>query len=233
MNESQLAWVPTDGGPIYKETILTDQFLIEPWNAISSLAIVLPAIYWAYQLRNKPFRNFLFMWYCIPLLILGGTGSTLFHGFRNSSFLLYLDVVPTAILTLSVGVLFWMKVTKNWIMTASIFIGSLTFRYFSLDWLPGHLATNISYFITGTLIFLPILIYLRQVDWFNLRTILYSVFFLILSLIFRSIDKQGLIGLPMGTHFLWHIASGIGGFYLAKFLYELQKIELKKSIIYE
>ncbi len=221
--------MPSDGGPIYQETLQSDHsFLIEPWNAISSIAIILPAIYWAFIIKNKPFKDFLFMWYCIPLLILGGSGSTLFHGFRNSSWLLYLDVVPTAILTLSVGVLFWHRVVKKWVSTSVIFIISVLIRYFISTWLSGHEAANLIYFVTGVFIFLPIVIYLKKIHWLGLKTIILSVLFLILSLIFREIDQRGIFNLPMGTHFLWHLSSGVGAFYLAKFLYLLRIFELNR-----
>ena len=82
--------LPTDGGPIYAETDLT-AFISEPWNAISSLAIVLPAIYWAFKLKWNV-KQFPFLYYLMPLLFLGGTGSLLFHEFRSSPFLLWMDV---------------------------------------------------------------------------------------------------------------------------------------------
>lgn len=225
---SQIPFSPSDGGPIYKETLVPEEFfLVEPWNAISSIAIILPAIYWAFRLAKYPYKDFMFMWYCIPLLILGGTGSTLFHGFRNSDWLLYLDVLPTAILTLSIGVLFWMRYFKNWYFTIGLFIASYILRISVYNFLSGHTATNIAYFITGTLIFLPILIYLRKTNWLGLKWIVLSVSFLIISLIFREIDRREIVTIPMGTHFLWHLFSGVGAYYLARFLFKLRLYELK------
>lgn len=228
MTRLQIPFTPSDGGPIYKETLAPDDFLlVEPWNAISSIAIILPAIYWGLKLLKYPFKDYLFMWYCIPLLILGGTGSTLFHGFRNSNWLLYLDILPTAILTLSLGVLFWIRYLKNWILTISLFALSFALRYLVYDFFSGHTATNIAYFITGTLIFLPILLYLQRIKWQGLKWITFSVIFLIISLIFREIDKRELFNLPMGTHFLWHLFSGVGAYFLARFLFKLRLYELK------
>ncbi len=98
---------PIDGGPIYAETDLSVLFT-EPWNALSSLAILLPAVYWAVRLRGD-YRTYSFIFYCIPLLFLGGLGSTLFHAFRVSKWLLLMDVLPTATLTLSVSFIFGTK----------------------------------------------------------------------------------------------------------------------------
>lgn len=223
--------LPTDGGPIYKETMIIREFWIyEPWNAVSSLAIVIPAAYWALKLRDKPLTDFLFMWYCIPLLILGGTGSTLFHGLRSSSWLLWLDVFPTAILTLSIGVLFWIRYTKNWYFTIGLFIVSYAGRLVAYELLPGHTATNLAYFITGTLIFLPILLYLQKINWLGLKWIIYSILFLLISLTFREIDEYNLFNLSMGTHFLWHLFSGVGAYFLARFLYVVRLAELENKL---
>ncbi len=215
-----------DGGPVYAETDL-NYIIAEPWNAITSLAIVAPAIYWAFKLRKHNTKDYGFMWYCIPLLILGGTGSTLFHGFRNSEFLLYLDVLPTAILTLSVAIYFWIKILPKWGYTVAIFVPAFWVRFQLAEMLPAHTAMNISYFITGTLIFLPIVIYLNRIHWFGRKWILISIFMLVLSLFFREIDTRGWFNFPMGTHFLWHIFSGVGAYYLAKFLYKLRTRELQ------
>ncbi|MEL6557678.1 MAG: ceramidase domain-containing protein [Bacteroidota bacterium] len=230
--DDQLAntFSPSDSGPIYQETLIAhDHFFAEPWNAISSLAIVLPAIYWAIKLKKHQVRDFLFMWYCIPLLILGGTGSTLYHGFRNSEWLLLLDVLPTALMTLSIGILFWVRYLKNWYITIGLFVLSFIFRYFIYQVASDHTATNIAYFVTGTLIFLPILLYLKRNNWLGLKWILLSVLFLVLSLVFREIDRRGIFGLEMGTHFLWHLLSGVGAYYLARFLYILRLFELNTN----
>ncbi len=216
----------TDGGPIYAETNLSN-IIAEPWNAVSSLAIVAPAVFWAFQLKKYPFKDYGFMWFCIPLLILGGLGSTLFHGFRNSEFFLYLDVLPTAILTLSVAIYFWIKVLPKWGYTFAIFVPFVILRIYLFDWLSDHAAANFAYFITGTLIFLPILMYLHRIRYFSSKWILLSIFMLGLSLFFREIDMRGWFQFPMGTHFLWHIFSGFGAYFLARFLFLLRTQELK------
>ena len=46
MTDIQIPFSPTDGGPIYKETLTQDNYLlVEPWNAISSIAIIIPAMF--------------------------------------------------------------------------------------------------------------------------------------------------------------------------------------------
>ncbi|HSG67295.1 MAG TPA: hypothetical protein VK994_01215, partial [Bacteroidales bacterium] len=84
-----------DGGPIYAETGAGEGLLVEPWNALTSLLMLIPVIYWLIRLRND-MGSYRFMLYIIPLMALGGLGSALFHGFRASVFFLIMDVAPSA-----------------------------------------------------------------------------------------------------------------------------------------
>ena len=216
-----------DGGPFYAETDLTILFS-EPWNAFSSLAIVLPAVYWAVKLKGDV-KKYPFIFYCVPLLILGGTGSTLFHAFRNSEYLLMMDVLPTAILMFSVGVYFWLKIIPNWWGTVSIVVPGTILRYAMHDIFPEELATNLSYFIAGTIVFFPLIFYLVKTRFEKGHFIVLSVLFLIFSLICREMDHRVVDVLPMGSHFLWHIFSGIGAFFLAEYLYFIRTKELSNN----
>ncbi len=227
--KQEITGLAPDGGPIYAETDLTILFS-EPWNAVSSLAIVLPAVYWAIYLRGN-YRKFSFIFYCIPLLILGGLGSTLFHAFRASEYLLWLDVFPTALLTFSVGVYFWFKVIPSWWGTVGIVVPFTMLRFAIHEILPEELATNVSYFIAGTIIFFPLIFYMFKTGFEKSSYIILSVLFLILSLAFREMDFRVVHLLPMGSHFLWHIFSGFGAYYLAGYLYHIRIKEYQNSVV--
>jgi hypothetical protein len=211
--------LPADGGPVYQETD-TSRWIVEPWNAISSLFILLPAVYWAIKLRGK-FREYPFIAFCIPLLFLGGLGSTLYHAFRSSRLLLLLDVTPTAILTIALAVYFWAKVLPRWWWALLIVGGSLLLRVWLWNLLPSQAGVNASYAISGSIIFIPTLLLLYQTRLASSQYIFISVLFFSLSLLFRYSDVWELPLLPMGTHFLWHICSGIGAFFLAEYLYKV------------
>jgi hypothetical protein len=215
---------PTDGGPIYVETNLSALF-VEPWNAVSSLAIVFPALYWAIYLRGNV-RNYGFLYYCIILLFLGGMGSTLYHAFRASRWLLWMDVLPTALLTLSVSIYLWHQITRRWWLTLLIVMPLLFFRIGGIQWLGLPFSINLSYLMTGIMIFLPVLIYLVMSHWEDWLLMACSVAFLLLSLFFRV--KDGWFGewLPMGSHFLWHLFSGVGAFFLGQYLFNLRQRKL-------
>ena len=227
MNDT-LAWKKyyttlPDGGPFYTETN-TDHYIVEPWNALSSLAIVIPAIYWLIRIR-KNIKDNLFIAFCIPLLALGGTGSTLFHAFRSSSFLLVMDWLPIVILSFAVSMYLWQRVTKRWWLTAMIGAGGFTIRYllFRSATFSHHTSINIGYFISGLMIFLPALIVLVRTQWIKWWMLAVSVSLWGIALFFREADASGMFTLPMGTHFLWHIFSGIGAFFLADYLYHISR----------
>jgi hemolysin III len=214
----------SDGGPLYTETN-PDQIIVEPWNAVSSLFIVIPAIIWLIRIR-KDYRNYAFMIYCIPLMILGGTGNTIFHAFRVSKFFLIMDVLPTALLSLSMGIYFWLKLLKNrWIVLILLFL-SIASRFLFFRNLPPHVAINVSYAISGVFIGLPLILILFKTSWSNLRLVAVTIAIFTVALIFRETDTYPIPFLPMGTHFLWHVFSGVGAYFILAYLYSYRKNEL-------
>jgi hemolysin III len=213
-----------DGGAKYSETNIAN-YIVEPWNAVSSLIFLIPAIYWAICIR-KTIKENLFLAYCIPLLVAGGLGSTLFHAFRTSPFLLILDVLPIMILTLSVSGFFWFKLTQNrWITLAIVFFAFVLRRLVvDTEIFSNHTGANISYFISGATIFIPVLIVLVRTGFYKASSIILSILMFILALFFREMDAWENPFLPMGTHFLWHLFSAIGAYLIAKYVYTTSKI---------
>lgn len=220
---------PIDGGPVYAETDLSS-FFVEPWNSISSIAIILPAIYWAFRLRLD-FKNYLFIYLCSLFLILGGIGSVLYHAFRSSNGLLVMDVLPAALLTIMISIYFWFKVFPKWYHAIFIVTPFIVLRFSLFDFLPNEMAVNIGYFISGSMFFVPILIYLRQHQFRHTRDIFLSIAFLLMALVFRELDQSLTTLFPMGSHFLWHLLSGFGAYFLGNFLYKFRYEELKENHI--
>ena len=217
-----------DGGSRYAETNLK-KFVVEPWNAISSLFLLLPAIFWSIKIRRNIAENY-FIFYCIPFLLMGGLGSTLFHAFRASRLLLLMDILPIMILTLSVGAYLWHKILKKWQYTFFIVFSSFMARSFlmSSEYLSKHSASNISYLISGLTIFIPAFIILYKTKFRKVISLILSAFFFTVSLIFRRVDLMPLDSLPMGTHFLWHLFSAVGSYFLAEYLFGLDKFFISK-----
>ncbi|HEX8546469.1 MAG TPA: hypothetical protein VF691_05865 [Cytophagaceae bacterium] len=208
-----------DGGPIYTETDTTN-FVVEPFNALSSLAFLLPAFYWLYRLRKAYFKN-LFIICCIPLLLAGGIGSTLFHAFRATRFFLFLDFAPILILTVMVSIFLWNKLFGMWWNTALLFIPIFASRYFAFKFLASHDAINFGYFLTGVMIFLPILLLLIKHKFLAWKEFLVALLLFSISLGFRRADSIEPPLLSMGTHWLWHLFGAAGCHYLALYLHSI------------
>lgn len=206
-----------DGGPVYMETN-PEHFIVEPWNAFSSLLMLLPALIWLIRSRKEPGNN-LFLYLVISLIVLGGTGSAFFHGFRASVVFLIMDVLPSAILTLALSVFFWIKVLKKWWYIFFIIVPLFGVRFLFWGKLPEHAAINVSYFITGVSVGLPLIILLIKSRFDRWIQILLAIASFGLALTFRQIDQFPFAILPMGTHFLWHSFSAVGAYFILDYLY--------------
>jgi len=216
-----------DMGPVYAETG-GDGFLVEPWNSLTSLLMLIPVIYWLIRIRRET-DSFRFMLYAIPLMALGGIGSSLFHGFRASVVFLIMDVAPSAILTLSLAIYFWYKLLKKWYWVLILFIPMLLIRFLVFAALPESAAINTSYFITGVTILLPIPFLLYRMKLKGAWSIGLTLLAFGLALMFREADARAAQYFSIGTHFLWHTFSAIGGYFMLQYLYIFRKDELEKS----
>ncbi len=211
-----------DGGPIYTETNPLET-IMEPWNAVSSMAFLIPAFYWLWKCRGQ-FRENSFLLACCALLAVGGLGSTLFHAFRKYPLLLVMDVLPIIALTLLVSIYFWLKVIPRWWLLIPILVPALWLRYWAMSKLHAHEGINLGYFISGTLIFLPIAFLLIRTKFRHWHAILFAILFLGLALYFRKIDAYDPPLLAIGTHWLWHLLCATGAYFLGKYIYNHENL---------
>ncbi len=203
-----------------------DFLIVEPWNAASSLLMLIPALIWWLRLKNQH-RGFEFIYYAIILIILGGLGSALFHGFRSSAFFLIMDVLPSALLSISMAVYFWLKILKKWWYIFFIMIPLFSIRFLFWGKLPEHTAINLSYFITGLTIGLPLILLLIRMRWAAFGSAAGAVLSFLLALTFRQLDTVPVAFLPMGTHFLWHAFSAVGAWFILAYLNRVKKFNPK------
>jgi hemolysin III len=216
-----------DGGPVYAETG-SGGLLAEPWNAITSLLMLIPVAYWLIKVR-KDSGSFKFLIYALPLMALGGIGSALFHGFRAHVAFLIMDVAPSALLTLSLAIYFWYKLLKKWYFVLILFIPMLLVRFIVFAALPDHAAINVSYAITGVTILLPIPFLLYRMKYTGAWSIGLTLLAFGLALMFREADARAALYFDIGTHFLWHVFSAIGGYFILQYLYLFRKFEMEHS----
>ena len=219
-----------DGGPQYFETNL-HRVIAEPWNAFSSLAFLIPVALFLWKLKGHYRENIFLIFVCAPLLAIGGIGSTLFHALRSSPFFLMLDVFPIALLTLSLSLWFCYKLIPKWYFLLIFFIFFAGIRSVSFYFMHGQAAINLSYFLSGLMIFVPGLFYLFRTKFLTVRWLILSILLFSIALIFRFTDDFPRQLLPMGVHWLWHISCAAGALFLGKYviLFPGNKPSLKNS----
>lgn len=205
-----------DGGPVYTE-YHPENIIVEPWNAVSSLFMILPAVYWFLKLR-KSGKIHAFVLFALIMVFLGGLGSTLFHAFRMSKVFLMLDVIPSAILTLSIGIWYWLRILPKWWYVLLIFVPVFALRFFLFGQLPQHVGINVSYAISGLLVVVPLMIFLYRNQFQKFWLVIAVLASFSLALLFRQLDPFRIYFLPQGTHFLWHLFSAIGAYFMIGYL---------------
>lgn len=208
-----------DGGPIYAETN-PDWIIMEPWNAISSLAFLVPVVFWFLRIKGH-YKEYFFLTLCMALLFLGGIGSTLYHAFRTSWFLFMLDVMPIQVLTLLVSGYFWIKILTRWYYIFPVLIPFVAVRFAVFYVFDSFYAVNAAYFFTGVMMFLPALILLIKTKFKHFKVLLIGALLFSISLTFRHIDNEITFLFPMGTHWLWHVFGAIGSGYLGGYLFRI------------
>ncbi|MBU1369304.1 MAG: ceramidase [Bacteroidetes bacterium] len=216
-----------DGGPRYAE-YHPEQLIVEPWNALSSVAMMLPAIYWFVKNSNNQSSNG-FLYFAIAMVFLGGLGSTLFHAFRMSSVFLLLDVLPSALLTLALAIYFWLKILPKWWYVLLILVPVFVIRIFLFNQLSDHLAINLSYAFSGLLVIVPLAILLIKTAYVGIVAVVLVLLSFSIALLFRQLDIHQFDFLPQGTHFLWHFFSAIGSFSMLWYLYILNQVDSQKK----
>lgn len=217
----------TDEGPIYHETDVS-QFIVEPWNAFSSLLFLVPVIYFLFLLRGQYKANWFLIYLSSPLLVIGGIGSTIYHAFRASRFFIFMDFLPIAILTLSISIFLWIKILPKWWYVIFIILLSFGLRSVGFYYYEGQTGINISYFITGVMIFLPALLVLFRTRFFKVNYLLLAIVFFILALFFRYADDWETPLLYMGTHWVWHLCTAIGSLFLGLYIKYLVPLSVKR-----
>jgi hypothetical protein len=215
---TSIAFVP-DHGPVYRETTDLSLFIVEPWNAWSSLTFLVPVLIFLWQLRGKHNEYAFIVWFCCPLLVLGGLGSTFFHAFRASTFLLLMDAIPIIILVIGISIWMWLKVLPKKIQLLWVLLVFFGLTFLSMQFLSGQDRISAGYFFRGWMLLLPCYLFLRQTKFQNSGRLFTAIAFFCLALLFRFLDEKIEIAfMPWGTHWLWHVSTAFGAFFLGEYL---------------
>ena len=223
--------IPNDFGPIYRETNMT-QFPVEPWNTASNLIFLFTFLYWAYQIRNN-YKEYKLVATCLPILLIGWIGGTVYHATRSHDLWLYMDFLPIYILGFILAFHYWYKLTRNIkrIIMLTILPYLVCNGLIRLFIESHNTKVSLGYFLIFTISASPVIRYaLEHRDRINYNLLYASISFLI-AITARIGDKSFpetfLTIFPMGTHWVWHTIGGLTTFFMFKFVYEDRKRELQ------
>ena len=178
----------------------------EPLNAVTNAAFFIAAIC-AFMLARK--RNALGAGsgILIALIIIIGTGSTLFHTLATGWAQLS-DVLPILLYQIAFIILYAHNVMKLGAVKTALVLGAFFATIYGFQQLPQS-------WLNGSLGYAPALLFVLGLGVWHFKKAAIERFGLlaagltfIVSLTFRSIDMQICDMLPIGTHFLWHTLNG-------------------------
>lgn len=211
-----------DGGPRYQETPL-DPFsadaaaIAEPWNTVTAALFIGIVGYWLVMLFRRR-TSYPFVMACLPILLAGGIGGTIYHANRTQKAYFLLDVIPISLLGLAGSCWLTVRLSRSlgWWRIAAYGIG-LFVVYLAVNGLlfsliqseNKNLRVNLSYASLAVVILTPISVVLVRTKFRYGRWVLAAIGCFALAWLCRLVDRTALSPLSMGTHWLWHIFGAI------------------------
>lgn len=228
-----------DWGPPYTETPANPYapdapFIAEPWNTVTATFFVWIALAWAWRIRGR-FREYPFLACCLPILLAGGIGGTLFHGTRSSPVYFLLDVVPISLLGLAgsmfMALRFWGR-SRGWLFLPGVglfyfAVNQVVFRLVapvSIQW-----SVNLSYASLAIVILTPIALVLWRTRFRHGGWIAAGLVSFVIAWFFRLVDREIGGTLPMGSHWLWHTFGAIATVMVIQFFYKVEGDKPKEA----
>jgi hypothetical protein len=221
-----------DGGPRYKETP-PDPWSVpvaEPWNAVTASLFIFIVLAWAVRLRGR-FRQFPFITACMPILLAGGVGGTLYHAFRTQRAYFLLDVIPISLLGVAAAIYLTIRLARTLglarvvfvsigVMTCYLMMNAVLFQTFRST--NPNLPVNLSYASLALILLLPVAVVLvrtrfRHVGWVAAALASFGH-----AWFCRLADNTIYMNLPMGTHWLWHTYGAITTWFLVEYFYRIE-----------
>lgn len=220
-----------DGGPPYTETPLDPYapdapYIAEPWNAVTASFFVFIAIAWLWRLRGR-YREYPFVSCCMPILLTGGIGGTLFHATRVSVIYFQLDVLPIGLLGL-LGAMYmalrvWGRVW-GWllVLAAGVFYIAINGVFFALFPRTIQWSINMNYAALAAMVLVPTLLMLWRTRFRHAGWIVAALISFAIAWVCRLIDRDIGDTLPMGSHWLWHTFGAITTALVIQFFYKVE-----------
>lgn len=220
-----------DGGPRYVETPADPTgpgapFVAEPWNTVTASFFIWIALYWLWRVRGR-YRAFPFLVCCMPILLAGGIGGTLYHGTRAARLWFLLDVIPISLLGLAGSAFMAYRYfgrRRAWVLFGLLIFYAVMNRLFfaMLGPMNRQLSINLSYASLAVIILLPIALVLyrtrfRHGGWVAVGVVSFGI-----AWACRLVDQYSASTLPMGTHWLWHSFGALSTVALVQYFYKVE-----------
>jgi hemolysin III len=130
-----------------------------------------------------------------------------------------MDAIPIVILVVGISIWMWLKVLPKNIQILWVLLIFFGLTFLSLVFLSGQDRISASYFFRGWMLLLPCYLFLRQTKFRNSGRLFTAITFFALALLFRFLDeKVEITFMPWGTHWLWHVSTAFGAYFLGEYL---------------
>jgi hypothetical protein len=224
----------TDGGPRYQETPrdpanLPPGTVAEPYNAVTAALFFVIVIFWMIRLRGR-YSRYHFLTSMLPILLAGGIGGTLYHALRNNRLYFLLDVIPISLLGLAGSIYLTIRLGRGvgFLKVGLIALGLIgayaatnAFVFRAIHWDNPNIRVNLSYLSLAAVLVVPIVATLIRTRFRHASWVLAGLTCFGHAWFFRLVDNTGLINLPQGTHWLWHIYGAATTMFLFEYFYRL------------
>jgi hypothetical protein len=225
-----------DRGPRYAETPPDPHapdapVIAEPFNAATAALFIVIVGYWVIRLRGR-YSRFPFLISCLPILLVGGIGGTLYHAFRTRPLYFFLDVVPISFLGLAGALYLTFRLGRwhGWVRVGAYGVGAVVvylainlfiFRVLRFDQFP-NLPVNLSYASLAVVVLIPLLGVMVYTKFRWAAYVWAGLACFGIAFFCRLVDGTPYGALPMGTHWLWHLFGAACTQFLIAYFYRLE-----------
>jgi hypothetical protein len=197
------------------------RFIREPFNAVTALVFVLIVVVWLIRLRGR-YTQHPFILTCLPILLVGGIGGTIYHAFRQSYAMFLMDVIPIGLLVVMGSIYLWIRLRPRWWHIVIVVALCMIFPSLFVFHVETHVAIIIHYAVLALLILVPVAIVLQRSRFRHAHLVWLTLVCFGFGLLFRFLDPMSRPVLPMGSHWLWHLCGAGATAVLAEYFYRLE-----------
>lgn len=222
-----------DGGPRYLETPADPYapdapYVAEPFNAVTASFFIVIVLAWVYRLAGR-YRRFPFLACCLPILLAGGIGGTLYHAFRTRLAYFLLDVIPIQLLGLAGSIYLALRLGRRFGKRRVLLISLVIFVAFAfvnglLRLVPSDIPTlriSLNYASLAAIILIPIVVTLIRSRFAYAGFVWAGLGSFAIAIFFRFVDPYS--PLPMGTHWLWHTFGALCTVFVIEYFYRVER----------